>query len=268
MSASTTYRTHETTSAALIRNSIILSATIALVGIAFAIFAGVIGLWLVGADVALWASILILAGFTLGLAFLFKNTWDNVRWMLVESIAAEIAERKANAKRIDAEAELTLANADAIDRASQGGSALQINNASNGGKITKPHLQAPTVRIQGKEVFWNQINQIDQSTPEPRRIEIPTEDVKFFCDELARGVKHSKANWLGRELPNSRIAVSWEVYRAFVDPLAERGQIVGRGPKASGRLVETDPSHLLAALNEHYPTGIVIEVPNQNEKPD
>lgn len=252
---------HETTGRAIVHASILVSVAIGilallLIGVS-ALLAAAFGL---GLDFLLWSSVVYLGGSGLLVAALLLMGWENARWVLVETIAANVEKGRAEAKRIEAEAVRIEAEADAISGANT--AIIQNVNAAEGSKV-KASLNAPRVSVRGKSVSWNQLNQLNQSAPEVRRIEIPALDVIWFAEQLANGYPHSKRSWLGQKFPNSRLTVDYLIYTALVEPLAEQGHIVGRGDRSAGKLVETNPTNLVKAIDPQG-KGLVLELPAES----
>lgn len=256
----TAHPAHETASDTLIRNSILISVTLAIFGFLFALLGGLVALWVAGQDFAKWTAITIIAGFALAIASLLVKGWENARWVLVETIAANISKTRAEANRIDAEA-------DAISGA--GNVNIQTVNAGEGAKV-KAQLDAPRVSVRGKAVSWNQVNQLNQvNQADTRRIEIPAADVRWIVEQLANGYGHSKSKWVKAriELPHSRLTVTYDVYKTIMDALttANPPAIIGRDERASGKLIEQDPAKLVKLIEQSHPDagskGIIITLP-------
>jgi hypothetical protein len=70
-----------------------------------------------------------------------------------------------------------------------------------------------------------------------------------------------------QELPYSRLPVTYEIYKTVVDALAGATPpaIVGRGERASGKLVEQDPAQLVKLIEQSHPgagsKGLTITPP-------
>lgn len=205
-------------------------------------------------------------------------SWDALRiarWMMVEQIASHIARHDAEAAAIKekahAESERILAEADRMDaeaaaikltaeRAAQ----LNLNTGAGNMKVSnKPVTYSVGGNVVGQLNLANQIGEI-------RRIEIPAADVRWIAEQLANGYSHAKSAWVGKKvvLPYSGLPVTYEIYKEVIcDPLAgaEPPAIVGRGPRASGALVEKNPAQLVKAIEQTHPDaaskGVVLELP-------
>ncbi len=287
MSAHLTHPSSENTGKAILRGAPVFVALIFGVALALEILILVAGAFGLDAVIVQWGQALTIAGAGLGLAALAIITWHDYRYVLVETIASSNyasdtaahavqvkAEAEANALTIKAqadkelahaEAELKLANADAIDRASMGQVAqLNLNSGSGTQKVNNKPI---TYSVNG-QVVGNQLNQLTINQAEPRRIEISAADVRWFAEQLANGYGHSKSKWVGVvKLEFSQLPVTYDIYKMLVDPLVESEPpaIVGRGPRASGSLVETNPAQLVKLIEQKHPSagskGIVLELP-------
>lgn len=225
---------------AVIFAAIVLSVMGTLIATAFGWDAALVGGSIFGAAVLL-------------AAYFGYDTFSTIRWAFVERIAAEVANKNATNKRIEAEA-------DAIKAAAMRAQVVNVNSGS-GTQINKS--KAITYRVNGQIVNGNQLNQSNQN--ETRQIEIQSADVRWFVEQLAAGYPHSKSKWVGQqELPYSRLPVTYEVYRSLVDAIADAGGIVGRGERASGTLIERAPKELMKMIEASYPDagskGIVLEL--------
>lgn len=170
-------------------------------------------------------------------------------------------------RKMDAEADesiqLIKAQREAITLAIASGTS-QLNLNAGPGSMTVKNKPISIKHINGNvtTLELNQTNQIDQ-----RRIEIPAADVRWFVEQLPH-YGHSKSKWVSKvELPYSRQMVDWTIYKVLLDALTSSGKIVGRGERASGRLIEGDPGELVKAIEQTYPgagsKGITIELPAQ-----
>lgn len=256
--------TPELNTNALVRNSLVLSGAIGALAFVLTLAASIMGAIVLGADFAMGAAAIILAGAGLTIAAILLRAWENARWMLVETIAADIAKRDAEAAKIQAEAH-------AIEAAAERSTA-QILNINAGSGTMNVKAKPITYRVNGQVVNGNQLNQIDAA---PRVLQIDAADVRWFVEQLANGYGHSKAKWLavrgedGKtkpvELPYSRQPVTYDIYKALIDAITEAGGIVGRGERASGRLIETQPAQLVKMIEASYPdagrNGITLELP-------
>lgn len=237
---------------------IVVSIPLSLAGALIASALGYDAALVVGSTVAAAIIIAALFGF---------DALRVARSLIVNQIAAHLARHRAEAKRTNAEAERILAEADRIDAESAAiklaaENAGQLNVNSGPGKMTiKNH--PITYRVNGQIVNGNQLNQI---TPDARQLHIEGADVLWFVEQLANGYPHSKSKWVGKqELPYSRLPVTYEIYKTLVDSIAEAGGIVGRGERASGRLIESHAPQLVKMIEATYPDagreGITLELP-------
>ena len=252
-----TTATSETNSRALVRNSIILSGALGALALVMIAISAILGAIVLGADFAMYASLAILAGAGLSVGMILLRAWENARWMLVETIAADIANRTAAANKIDAEAQAILAAAER--------SSAQVLNINTGSGTMNVKAKPITYRVNGQVVNGNQLNQTNQI--DARTLHIDAADVRWFCEQIAAGFGHSKSKWVNAriELPYSRQLVTYDIYKCLVDAIADAGGIVGRGERASGRLIETEPAQLVKMIEATHPgasaKGITLELP-------
>ena len=240
----------EATSAALVRNSIMIGAASGALAIILTAVSVLLGALAFGADFAIWASVAILAGAGLVIAYLLISAWQNARWVLVETIAANIEKTRAEAQRIEAEADAIAGANTAI---------IQNVNAGDGAKV-KANITAPRVRVNGRDVSWGQINQLNQIAPEPRRVEIPRQDVLWMLEQFINA-GHSRRVFERETLPYSQIPAYPDAYRALIAALVEGHALVGRGERAAGRLVVKDVAELAQIVDAAHPRGLVLELP-------
>jgi hypothetical protein len=251
MNAYTTKQPHETSAAAIIRNSIVLAGAAALVGILLATVAGVLGLWIAGPAAAQWGFALTILATALALAALLKSAWDNSRWILVETIASRIAKTNAEAARLEAEAKAIAASKPAV---------IQTVNAEAGAKV-KASITAPRVTVQGKEISWNQITALQAGESAARTLTFPAADVRWMLEQFAN-VKHSKRLFIGESLPYSEAKAYPELYNEIIRVLVDAGAIVGRSDRTSGQLLVKDPGQLMKIVDQTHPGGnVTLELP-------
>jgi hypothetical protein len=227
----------------------VLAAGFAVAGLLVALCAGVaIAAW-VGVGVAS-----IVGGF-LGAGAICFGAWRialallDVRALGVRAVSAIIEYQEALTDKVRAEAD-ALSGADTFIN--------QTVNAASGSKV-KAQVSAPSVRIRGKQVSWNQLNQLQHTPNKARRLVIPGLDVDWISEQLASGYPHSRSKWLGKELPNSRLTINLDIYNAFIQALVAQGYIVGRDDRTAGKLVERNHTALARAMDPKG-QGLVIDL--------
>lgn len=237
-----THSNPETNSRALVDNTLILGGAIAIVALVLIVIVAALGATLLGMEFAEWIAGALVIGAGIFEAFLILRTWENVRWILVEPIAALVARQDAETNAIQG----------------QTNAVFQTVNAEAGAKV-KASITAPRVSVMGKSVSWNQLNQLNQTAPEPKRLEFPREDVLWMLEQFI-AVKHSKRPFVGQELPYSRLPAYPELYNEVVRILVDGQAIQGRGPRDAGTLTLKEIGALAKMIDAEHPRGVVIDV--------
>ena len=241
-----------------------LALGLCVVALPLSLAAGIVAFVWFGLDVAYMIAGLAVLGAVSFAALHIARAMLDTRGAVVRAVAAIVDYQNAQSDKLYSEADAIRA---AAERATAGAAMVNINSGS-GKQINKPIVY----RVNGQVVNGNQLNQIDAA---PRTLHIEAADVRWFVEQLAAGYGHSKAKWLavrsedGKtapvELPYSRQPMTYDIYKALVDALAEAGGIVGRGERASGRLIETQPAQLVKMIEASYPdagrAGITLELP-------
>lgn len=246
----------ESTSRLIVRQAITVSIAAGLASIPLALVAGVTTALLVGIEGARLAGAAVFLGAGLYVASVLVGAWQAARWVLVEAIACQVEKTRAEAARIAAEAEALAGNS--------GATIVNQNISAERGAKVKAQALAPTVRIMGKQVSWNQLNAVIRPDPEPRRLAVPREDYVWLLEQfLAAG--HSRRLYAGRELPYSKAQAYPYIYKTVVADLVEAGAIIGRGDRAAGRLVIQDLAELVDVVDRKHPSGLVVELGPGNQ---
>lgn len=249
-----TYSNPQTNSRALVEQTLILSGIVTLAALVLIAVSITLGATLLGMEFVRWSATILTFGASLLIAALIVRTWNNSRYLLVEPIAAYVTRQDAEAAKVKAEAEKILAEADRIDAESAAiKQAAQINMNTGSGtmKVQNKPIQYNVAGHAVGQLTLNQTNQIEQ-----RRIEIPAADVRWMLEQIANGYGHSKSKWVNQqELPYSRLPVTYEIYKTVVDALATATPpaIIGRGERASGKLVESNPAQLVKLIEQSHP---------------
>lgn len=246
-----------------VQTTFILALGLAVASLPLALAAGVVTAVLFGMDAALAIAGLAIAGAVFFGAWQIVRAMSDTRGAIVNAIAALVDYQNAQADKLYSEADAIRA---AAERA-------QIVNVNSGPGTMNVKAKPITYRVNGQVVNGTQLNQIAETTA--RTIQIEAADVRWFAEQLAAGYGHSKSKWLNAkdengapvriELPYSRVPMTYEIYKALIDALADAGAIVGRGERASGTLIERAPAQLVKMIEATYPgagaKGITLELP-------
>lgn len=249
-----------------VETTFILALGLAVASIPLAIGAGIVCAVLWGMDAAYITAGLAMAGAVSFGAWQIARAMLDTRGAVVRTVAALVEYQNAQADKVYSEA-------DAIRAAAERATAAQIVNVNAGAGTMNVKNKPITYRVNGQIVAGNQLNQTNQI--DARSIHIEGADVRWFAEQLAAGYPHSKSKWLavkdsdGKprpvELPYSRLPMTYEIYAALVNALADAGAIVGRGERASGTLVEKNAPQLVKMIEATYPgasaKGITLELP-------
>jgi len=200
----------------------------------------------VGGNSGLRAALVLLFVGILIIAAVWVLSVRTAQWLVFDRQGAEL-------DRVDAESF-------ALKASAQGGGIVQMNNAAPGSTL-KAQVKAPRVSILGKKVSWNQVNQIHQTTPDIRRIEIPREDWTWMLEQFVK-VGHSKRLFTSETLPYSKLPAYPHLYQFLIDLLCEQQAIVGRGDRAKGTLTVKDVTALTRIVEQARPQGVVLELPS------
>lgn len=229
-----------------------------------ALAAGVVASVFWGVNIALAIAGLAMFGAVSFGAWQIARAMLDTRGAVVKAIAAIVDYQNAQADKLYSEADAIRAVAD------RGAQMVNINS----GPGTQNIRAKPIVyKVNGQVVNGNQLNQTNQT--DARTLEICAADVRWFCEQIAAGYGHSKSKWLAArdengktravELPYSRQPMTYDMYKTLVDAIADAGGIVGRGERASGRLIETEPAQLVKMIEASHPgagsKGITLELP-------
>lgn len=257
-----TYSNPQTNSRALVDQTLILCGIIAIAFIALIVVSITLGATLLGMEFARWSAVILTFGASLLIAALIVRTWNSARYLLVEPIAAYVTRQDADSAKVKAEAEKILAEADRIDAESNAiktdaPAIFQTVSAGAGAKV-KASITAPRVSVQGKSVSWNQVNQLDQTTAEPKRLEFPREDWLWMLEQFVK-VKHSKRPFVTERVPFSQQPAYPELYNEVIRILVEGEAIKGRAAKTAGHLVVTDVNQLARLVEAAHPKGMIID---------
>lgn len=247
--------THQTAVRDYLKVSLMGAGAVMLVGLPLAA-AGAVLAFALGYDPALVAGALIFGAALVGALFVVDGL-RVTRWAVVETIAAALDRQHAETERERAQAHRIEAEAEAITGAN---TVISQNITAGDGATIKAPVKAPRVTVMGKQVSWSQVNQITPAQPEPRRIEIPREDVLWMLEQFTRA-GHSRRVFEGANLPYSQLPAYPDPYRALIGALVEGAALVGRGERATGRLVVKDLGQLAKIVDTAYPRGVVLELP-------
>ncbi len=246
-----------------VETTFLLAAGLGVAALPLALAAGIVAAVLWGNDAALMTAGLAMFGAVSFGAWQIARAMLDTRGAVVKAIAAIVDYQNAQADKLYSEADAIRAVAD------RGAQMVNINS----GPGTQNIKAKPIVfKVNGQVVNGNQLNQTNQI--DARTLEIPAADVRWFVEQLAAGYGHSKSKWLtvrdedGKthpvELPYSRQPMTYAMYAALVGAIADAGGIVGRGERASGKLIETEPAQLVKMIEATHPgagsKGITLEL--------
>lgn len=217
------------------------SFALAVASIPFSILAGAVAWIWAGQDTAIPVMTVSLFFCTAIIALALIFSYSGAHWILTEQVSADLWDREAQREMLKS-------------------AGIVQQNINTGSGTIKPKIQAPRIKVMGRDISWGQVNQISQSSPEPRRIEIPREDVLWMLEQFVN-VKHSKRPFLGEELPNSRLPAYPDLYNEIIRILVDGRAIIGRDNRVAGHLVIKDVSALTQLVDRAHPGGVVLELP-------
>lgn len=200
-------RPHETSSQVLLRLSLTAALGVGMLALLLLATSALLAFLAFGMDFLLWATVLILGGGALLVAAILVRGWENARWMLVETIAAQVEKSRAEAHRIEAEADAISGGSSVINQ--------QIHTTATG--KAKVAINAP--------VMQENIRLVPVSAPGGKLIEgLPAPAICFFIDQYdVRG--WSQRAWVdcGMRIPGLSEPVGYDTWRQLVGVIEKVG---------------------------------------------